>query len=322
MSAAVQLENVYCSEKGENLLSAVNLTVHAGDAVFVAGDRGSGVGSLLRAVAGKLVPTRGEATLLGAPCGRSALGKQKIASFLSTQAGGGLMGIISARRDDGIPADPQRTVLEMLEKHAAEYRGIDSEQIEQAALMLGVWGVRDERYGALGECLQALACLACVFETNPRLIVLENPFEKLDISSARLLKDAIKLYTKKKGAACVLSAGALADPSDFCERAVVMRGPRLISDFALNEPLNERRRYLYFIGAAKPHIASAVASEIGFTSTASDSGIRCALTPRELSSLLAELCAAGVEIREARALTGGFEDAYFDALDFMGGNLI
>jgi ABC-2 type transport system ATP-binding protein len=74
--------------------------------------------------------------------------------------------------------------------------------------------------------LQRLA-LAQALVNDPRLLVLDEPSEGMDLPARRLLDEVI-LERRRSGATVILVSHALADVERLCDRVAVLRGGRLV----------------------------------------------------------------------------------------------
>jgi ABC-type multidrug transport system ATPase subunit len=147
----------------KRVLDRLDLAVPRGGFVLVTGPNGSGKTTLLRLCAGLAAPTDGE-IVVAAP--REAIG------FLGHEP-------LLYR---------ELTALENLDLYGRLYRL--PERRERSGAMLerfGLWRVRNERAGTFSRGMIQRLALCRTFLHDPDLLLLDEPFDGLDVEGADLL---------------------------------------------------------------------------------------------------------------------------------------
>jgi ABC-type multidrug transport system ATPase subunit len=148
----------------KRVLEGLELEVPRGGFVLVTGPNGSGKTTLLRLCAGLFAPTGGE---LEVDVPRAAIG------FLAHEP-------LVYR---------ELTPLENLELYGRLYRL--PERRERAGAMLerfGLWRARNERAGTFSRGMLQRLALCRTFLHDPDLLLLDEPFEGLDVEGTALLQ--------------------------------------------------------------------------------------------------------------------------------------
>ncbi|HEY3051168.1 MAG TPA: ABC transporter ATP-binding protein [Gaiellaceae bacterium] len=148
---------------GKRVLERLDLEVPRGGFVLVTGPNGSGKTTLLRVCAGLAAPTDGE---LEVDVPRGAIG------FLAHEP-------LVYR---------ELTALENLDLYGRLYRL--PERRERAGAMLerfGLWPSRNERAGTFSRGMLQRLALCRTFLHDPDLLLLDEPFDGLDVEGAELL---------------------------------------------------------------------------------------------------------------------------------------
>ncbi len=152
----MRLDNVQLrySRRGPWVLTGVDATLDAGDAIVILGRNGAGKSTLLQVIAGVLAPSRG--TVRDRPAS---------------------VGWVPER----FPADQPFTIRTYLRSMAA-IRGLSSANgvIESWAERLGFERYLDERLSALSKGTAQKVGLAQALLVRPQLLVLDEPWEGLD----------------------------------------------------------------------------------------------------------------------------------------------
>jgi heme ABC exporter ATP-binding subunit CcmA len=245
MARAVEMREVVALAGRFPVLARVDLSLEAGEVVVVAGPNGAGKTSLLRACAGLLAVTSGEATVLGCDLlqDRSSVRRQV-----------GMLGHAPALYDD-------LTVKENV-SFAVRAAGAPSAEIEPTLERLGLGGRLSRTIAArLSAGQRRRVGLAAIVARRPLLWLLDEPHAALD-SAARTVLSELVVEAAARGAAVLLASHELAVSAPLAHRVVHMAGGRVVAsgdggrrDDELEEPCAERSplRELPITGGA--HVA-------------------------------------------------------------------
>jgi NitT/TauT family transport system ATP-binding protein len=201
-------------EDGVHALGPIELELRRGEFFAVVGPSGCGKSTLLELIAGLMRATRGEVAFEGAPIdGEIPDGVgvvfQEDASFPW----------LSVR--DNIAFGLRRM------KIAPQERG---RRIERALAMMGLTAFARSFPAQLSGGMRQRVCIARTLVTEPRLILLDEPFGALDQQTRLLMGDEILDLWRKTGATVFLITHALDEAAMLADRIAVMsaRPGRLI----------------------------------------------------------------------------------------------
>jgi len=175
--AALQASGLECVRGERRLFDKLNLTVEPGQCLHVAGANGAGKTSLLRILAGLLLPTSGSVRWRGQEI---ASAREEFGSELA------FVGHLNGIKEE-------LTVLENVCFEAATRGGDDSEQAALRALeRLGLRPYADRFARHLSQGQKRRVALARLCGTAPaRLWILDEPFNALDTAAIATLHDII-----------------------------------------------------------------------------------------------------------------------------------
>ncbi|HKH29758.1 MAG TPA: ABC transporter ATP-binding protein [Gaiellaceae bacterium] len=148
----------------KRVLAPLDLDVAEGDFLVVTGPNGSGKTTLLRVLAGLVAPSAGELEL---SVDRSELGLLAHEPLVYREL----------------------TALENLELFGRLYRV--PERRERIGMLLeryGLWGVRQERTASFSRGMAQRLALCRALLHEPRLLLLDEPFNALDAEGVELLQ--------------------------------------------------------------------------------------------------------------------------------------
>jgi heme ABC exporter ATP-binding subunit CcmA len=212
-------------------LAGVDLVVAPGEVVVLEGPNGAGKTSLLRACAGLLPVTQGEAVVLGCDLrgDRAAVRRQV-----------GLLGHDAALYDDLTAAENVRFAVRAGARgggRRAEPRGAALEEAVDGALArLGLTGrLAATPAGRLSAGQRRRAVLAALVARRPALWLLDEPHAAFDAEGRRVV-DAVVRDAAGGGAAVVLASHEPAMSSPLADRIVSMAGGRVVAEVPTTPP--------------------------------------------------------------------------------------
>ncbi len=233
----IDLENITFRYKGTdatgglrhtNGVCDINLHVHPGEFVVIAGGSGCGKTTITRLING-LVPHYYEGELDGNAhvCGLNV--REMKISDLSAHVGS----VFQNPRSQFFNVD---TTSELA--FASENRYVDPKQIradiERVVDEMNLEALVDRSIFALsGGEKQKVAC-ASVAVAEPEIIVLDEPSSNLDAAGIEDLHRVLALW-KKKGKTIVVAEHRLYYLTDFADRLVIMKDGRIVEELTASE---------------------------------------------------------------------------------------
>jgi manganese/iron transport system ATP-binding protein len=190
---AVRFERVAVAYDGDPVLQGVDGTVHAGETVALIGPNGAGKSTLIRAALGLVPVASGTVTVLG----RAPAAARRDVAYVP-QAGS---------LDPQFPISVAQVVLMgryrragWLRRPGRADRSIAAEALER----VGLAGRARARFGTLSGGQRQRVLLARAIAQQPRLLLLDEPFNGVDVVSQDALLDTIGAL-RRQGAAVLIS---------------------------------------------------------------------------------------------------------------------
>jgi ABC-2 type transport system ATP-binding protein len=206
---AIEVRDLVVERGGRRVLHGIDCSVPAGSVVGLLGPSGSGKTTLIRAVVGVQIVKSGTVTVLGEPAGSAAL--RRTVGYV-TQA-------------PSVYAD--LSVRENARYFAALY-GLSAADADRAIADVGLAGAAGQLVGNLSGGQRSRASLGCAMIGNPRLLVLDEPTVGQDpVLRADLWA---KFHALAAAGATLLVSSHVMDEAGRCDRLLLIRDGRLISD--------------------------------------------------------------------------------------------
>jgi len=256
-------------------LKEVDLTVEEGELVGLLGPNGAGKSTLVKIAVGLVRPSRGEATVVGAPAG-------------SRMARASLGYLAELFRFPG-----WYTADEVLELHQrlAGSRGGAAERarlLEQVALA----DAKDRRVAGMSKGMQQRLGIAQALVGDPRLLLLDEPTSALDPVGRRTVRSLLE-ELRERGVSVLLNSHLLSEVELVCDRVAILLGGEVV---AAGSPAElSRPRGVELDTDEGVHLVEGATRED---------------TPR----LVSEAVAAGRRVYGVRVLASTLEDVYLEAV--------
>ena len=179
----VKVEDLFVQLNGKLVLRDINLGIHEGSFVCIMGPNGAGKTTLLKTILGLIKPIRGKIQVFG------------VNPFRNRSKLKGLIGYVPQRED--VNYDVPLLVKDVVLMGRTVKRGLGiftREDVEIAKRMLDKVGLLDlwnEPFNHLSVGQQQRVLIARALAIEPRLLLLDEPFTGVDVTSKQLILDLL-----------------------------------------------------------------------------------------------------------------------------------
>ncbi|MCI8682909.1 MAG: ATP-binding cassette domain-containing protein [Lachnospiraceae bacterium] len=173
--------------KGVRVLNGINLEMEDGYIYGLQGKNGSGKTMFMRAVCGFILPTKGSITIDGKVLGKDMSFPESAGMMIENPA-----------------FLPNLTGFDNLKLLASVKGIIGKDEIEEALHCVGLEPLDKRKYRKYSLGMKQRLGIACAIMENPKLLVLDEPFNALDSEGERLLRE-ILIKRKEAGTLIILS---------------------------------------------------------------------------------------------------------------------
>jgi NitT/TauT family transport system ATP-binding protein len=202
-------------------LTDTDLRVREGEFLAMVGPSGCGKTTLLNALAGLVVPTRGRVTI----------GDEPVAGVRAD------VGYMFAR--DGLM--PWRSALDNV-AFGLELRGVPARERHERArkylALLGLDGFAEHRRAELSQGMRQRVALARTLATEPAVMLMDEPFAALDAQTKVIVQDEFLKIWERSRRTVVFVTHDIVEAVTLADRVVVFseRPGRIIGEFPIGIP--------------------------------------------------------------------------------------
>ena len=186
---------------GHTIWQNVNLVVKAGEFIAILGPNGSGKSTLIKTVLGLIPLSAGKITVFGRPARRGNPEIGYVPQRRSFDADARIRGrdIVRMGLDGGQWGLPFPFL------NPKESKNI-SQRVEAVIESVDAVSYADHSIGEMSGGQQQRLLIAQALVTNPRMLVLDEPLESLDLANQQAIANIIRRIAKETGAAVLLVA--------------------------------------------------------------------------------------------------------------------
>ncbi|GAA1854924.1 ABC transporter ATP-binding protein [Microbacterium koreense] len=206
---------------GLEALSTLDLTLDAGRTTALVGPSGCGKSTLLRMIAGLEQATSGTVTIDGEPPESVATRGELAVAF----------------QDPSLL--PWRTVRRNISLALTlAHMPFDGSRVDELIELVGLAGFGDVRPAALSGGMRQRAAIARALVTQPRLLLLDEPFGAVDELTRQDLVTELPPLWRSRGATAVLVTHSISEAVRIADRIVVLspRPARVVADIVVDLP--------------------------------------------------------------------------------------
>lgn len=202
------------------VLDGVDLTIHEGEIVGLVGENGTGKSTLVRCIAGDVVPTDGTINLDGSPLGGSPT---RVAS----------QGVSVVWQDLALCDNLDVSANLFLGREAGRLLWSEHVLHARSRELLAMVGMSfdDVRrpVGMLSGGQRQSVAMARALLEDPRLLVLDEPMAALGVHETRTVERVIR-DVQSRGSGVLLISHDLEQVFSLADRIAVLRGGRIVAD--------------------------------------------------------------------------------------------
>ena len=293
----VNLNKFYGERK---VLKNLNFEVYAGEIFGFIGPNGAGKSTLIRIISGLGAPTSGEVFI----CGKSVQKnfEQAVANIGVVMENCQLYAYMTGRQN--------------LNYFASLIKGIKKDDIDRIIKTVGLENRIDDKVKTYSYGMRQRLGLAQALLNNPKLLILDEPTNGLDVNGVIELRRTLKILAAKNNMGIFMSSHVLSEMEQLCDTVAIFdRGSilemRTMDDFQNNS--NSQKRFR--IRVDYPNYAGKIISlKHGLDVELAGNSVIIPYIPEKFDDIINDLRRRNLTIYGTSVVTKSLEDIYLEIL--------
>ena len=234
----IELKNISLSFNKRQILDNVSIKIREGEICGLLGPNGVGKSTIFNIIIGLIKPNYGDIYIDKIKVTDMPIYKRALSFSVSIVPQiGGIFSDLTCLQNLNAIAD-----LVVKEKKDRNFK------IEKMIAKFELDAVKDIKAKFLSGGQKKRCAIAMALLSNPKIILMDEPFQGLDLMSTRYLQETIvNLQTEDNNRCCIISDHAARDLLNISDRAIVLANKKVIAHGPPKELLkNEKAKSLYF----------------------------------------------------------------------------
>lgn len=206
MQPVLEITNFKKLYKNGRGVKYLNLTVNKGDIVGLLGPNGSGKTTTMKATCRMTAPDSGSVRLFGCDVAEETEKALENAGFLIEDPA--ICGAASAK--------------ENLKMAARYYKDIDDERIDKVLKTVKLDAFKDDKAGKFSMGMKQRLGIALAILSKPGFLVLDEPFNGLDIEGVVHIRELIKSLAQNDGTSFLISGHIAPELEKICTHVAII----------------------------------------------------------------------------------------------------
>ncbi|MBZ2175762.1 ATP-binding cassette domain-containing protein [Schnuerera sp. xch1] len=212
----IELKNLTKVYKDKVVVDHLSLDIKPGIVTGFLGPNGAGKSTTMRMILNLVKPSKGEVIIDGKHYIDLDQPISKIGALIDADA-----------------LNPKLTALQHLQLIATA-SGITSSRVIEMLEKTGLEKVRNKQIGEYSLGMKQRLGIAAALLGNPETIILDEPFNGLDVDGIKWLRDLAKDLAKE-GEAVLVSSHLMSEMQAIAERIIVLAQGKLLADMSVEE---------------------------------------------------------------------------------------
>ena len=235
----ISLKKISLSFNKRQILDDINLNIKEGEICGLLGPKGVGRSTLFNIIVGLLNPNYGKVFINQYDVTKIPIYKRAVDFGISIvpQTGGVFSELTCLQNLKAI------SEIVIKEKNEREFK------IEKMVSKFELDAVKNIKAKHLSGGQRKRVCIAMSLLSEPKIILMDEPFQGLDILSTRELQETIvKLQTEDSSRSCIISDHAARDLLAISDRAIILANKKIIAEGKPSDILNDKKARSFYFG--------------------------------------------------------------------------
>jgi len=235
----ISLKKISLSFNKRQILDDINLNIKEGEICGLLGPNGVGKSTLFNIIVGLLNPNYGKVFINQYDVTKIPIYKRAVDFGISIvpQTGGVFSELTCLQNLKAI------SEIVIKQKNEREFK------IEKMVSKFELDAVKNIKAKHLSGGQRKRVCIAMSLLSDPKIILMDEPFQGLDILSTRELQETIvNLQTEDPSRSCVISDHAARDLLAISDRAIILANKKIIAEGKPSDILNDKKARSFYFG--------------------------------------------------------------------------
>ncbi len=237
----ISLKNISLSYNKRQILDDISLNFREGEICGLLGPNGVGKSTLFNIIIGLIKPNYGNVLINKTNVTNIPIYERALNFKLSiVPQSGGVFSELSCLNN--LIAVGQVTIKE---------KDLINFKVENMISKFSLDAVKDLKAKHLSGGQRKKLCIAMALMSNPKIILMDEPFQGLDIMSTKDLQETIaNLQTEDGTRCCIISDHAARDLLAICDKAIILANKKIIAEGSPNDLMNNQNAKRIYFGDA------------------------------------------------------------------------
>ncbi len=234
----IDLKNISLSFNKRQILDDISLTIQEGEICGILGPNGVGKSTLFNIIIGLLKPDFGKVYINNVDVTNIPIYKRALNfGVCLVPQSGGIFSELTCEEN-------LKSISEIIFKDKNERLF----QVENMISKFQLESVKKIKSKFLSGGQKKRVCIAMALISNPKIILMDEPFQGLDLITTRELQETIvNLQTEDNSRCCIISDHAARDLLAITDKAIVIANKKIVAAGSPNELIiNQNAKSLYF----------------------------------------------------------------------------
>lgn len=298
MTGIVQLQNVTKTIKGKTIIDSLSFEVNKGEVFGFLGPNGAGKTTTIRMMVG----------LIGMTSGDIKIGGHSIQSNFEQ----------AVSQVGAIVENPEMykflTGYENLIHFARLSNQVNKEKIDEVVKLVNLSDRIHDKVKNYSLGMRQRLGVAQALLDEPEVLILDEPTNGLDPAGIREMRDHLKMLTREKGLAVIVSSHLLSEMEMMCDRIAILQKGKLVDVQTIQDFRNGVDQEIEF-DVAPIEKALAIFQTMGITARRGETGFTCSIKKEEIPSVVNRLASENIDIFGIKEVTKSLEERFLEVTE-------
>jgi len=298
MTGIVQLQNVTKTIKGKTIIDSLSFEVKKGEVFGFLGPNGAGKTTTIRMMVG----------LIGLTSGDIKIGGHSIQSNFEQ----------AVSQVGAIVENPEMykflTGYENLIHFARLSNHVNKEKIDEVVKLVNLSDRIHDKVKNYSLGMRQRLGVAQALLHEPEVLILDEPTNGLDPAGIREMRDHLKMLTREKGLAVIVSSHLLSEMEMMCDRIAILQKGKLVDVQTIQDFKNGVDQEIE-IDVVPTENALAIFQTMGIPARRGETGLICSIKKVEIPSVVKRLANENIDIFGIKEVSKSLEERFLEVTE-------